>query len=46
LFVAALRLTVVGGRVVKEKAYPAYAELRAWIGDAIVTATEETLEAS
>jgi hypothetical protein len=36
--VAVLPLTVVDGRVVKEKAYPAYEELRAWI-DGVPPAT-------
>ncbi len=29
--VAVLPITIVGGRVVKEKLYPAYTELRTWI---------------
>lgn len=33
--VAALPITLVGGRAVKEKAYPAYTELRAWIEEAM-----------
>ncbi len=36
--VAALPLTVVGGHIVKEKAYPAYEELRTWIEEATSTA--------
>jgi len=44
--VTVLPITVVGGRAVKEKAYPAYEELRAWIEDAIAAATQERQEAS
>lgn len=43
--VAVLPVTVVGGRAVKEKAYPTYAELRSWIEDAIAPGTQETQEA-
>ena len=43
--VTVLPITVVGGRAVKEKAYPAYEELRAWIEDAIAAGAQETREA-
>src|SRR5512144_147373 len=41
--VAALPITVIGGRAVKEKTYPAYAELRAWVEDAIAPGRKEAL---
>ncbi len=41
--VAALPITVVGGRALKEKAYPVYAELRAWIEEAIASEGKESL---
>jgi hypothetical protein len=44
--VTVLPITLVDGRTVKEKAYPAYPELRSWIEDAIAPATQETQEAS
>ncbi len=39
--VAALPITVVAGRAVKERSYPAYAELRAWIEEAIASERKE-----
>ena len=44
--VTVLPITLVDGRAVKEKAYPAYAELLSWIEDAIAPATQEAREAS
>ena len=44
--VTVLPITLVDGRAVKEKAYPAYTELRAWIEDAIAPATQEAQDAS
>ena len=44
--VAVLPITLVDGRAVKEKAYPAYGELLSWIEDAIAPPTLETREAS
>lgn len=39
--VSVLPITVVGGRAVKEKVYPTYAELRAWIDGATESGTQE-----
>jgi hypothetical protein len=44
--VTVLPITLVDGRAVKEKAYPAYTELLSWIEDAIAPATQEMQEAS
>jgi hypothetical protein len=44
--VTVLPITLVDGRAVKEKAYPAYTELLSWIEDAVAPATQETREAS
>ncbi len=44
--VSVLPITLVDGRAVKEKAYPAYTELLSWIEDAVAPAAQDTQEAS